>query len=84
MHHVPADNYSQICQALSEAMQLVPCTALVSDRLGEVVFQEYRRGELTVGLEWDIWSGFMVTAPSAESEPLVQEVADWLTKSEWR
>lgn len=84
MHHVPADNYSQICQALSEAMHLVPCSALVSDGLGEVCFQEYRRGEQTVGLEWDIWSGFMVAASSTESEPLVQEVADWLSKSEWK
>ncbi len=52
-----------------------------SDRLVgfDEAFRDFRLGELLVGLEWDIWSGFQVVAKSPQSEPLVERIAQFLT-----
>jgi hypothetical protein len=44
----------------------------------EEQFQEYMKDGNRVSLDWDVWSGFTVTALTGESESLVQEVGDWL------
>ena len=41
-------------------------------------FQEYSTDGMTVSIDWDTWSGFMVTALTTESEPLVRDIGDWL------
>lgn len=42
------------------------------------MFRDYSDGERTVGLEWDIWSGFIVVAKDSESETLVRQIAEYL------
>lgn len=41
-------------------------------------FQEFRGGRGVVDIAWDNWSGFMVTALTKDSEPLVREIGSWL------
>jgi len=62
--------------------ELAPHTAPVTNGY-DIVFQDYRRGEQILGLEWDNWTGFTVVAKSSASEPLVREIAAWLLKSQW-
>lgn len=82
MFRVPADSYCAVRDALVDSFRLVPDNPLVTNGF-DIVFQDFRRGELAVGLEWDNWSGFIVTAKTPESEPLVQEIASWLLGSFW-
>ena len=41
-------------------------------------FQEFSSADGTVSIEWDIWSGFTVTALDSDSEVLVEKVGVWL------
>jgi hypothetical protein len=42
-------------------------------------FQEFRNSEnKKIRIDWDIWSGFSVTALTSESEGLVNEIGHWL------
>jgi hypothetical protein len=42
------------------------------------VFQEFKNGNEVVGLEWDIWSGYIVNAKTKTAEPLVREIAGYI------
>jgi hypothetical protein len=70
---VAAADYPAVCRAITEAFDLVPAGELIIGP--EQLFWDFRRGEQVVGLEWDIWSEFMVVAKSPVSEPLVREIA---------
>ena len=47
------------------------------------MFWDFRRGEQVVGLDWDIWMQLMAVAKSEASEPLVRDIAAWLSSSRW-
>jgi hypothetical protein len=49
----------------------------------DIVFQDYRRGEQVVGLEWDNWTGFTVVSKSTSSESLVEEIGAWMSQDKW-
>jgi hypothetical protein len=82
MFRAPGDHYHAMCDAIAMAFDLVPEKSVITNGV-DVVFQDYRRGEQVVGLEWDNWSGFMVVAKTPDSESLVREIADWLLQSGW-
>jgi hypothetical protein len=78
----PADSYRSMCRAVAAKFGLSAKPGLVSNGY-DIVFQDYERGASVVGLKWDNWMGFTVVAQSTESEPLVQEIGDWLLESTW-
>lgn len=82
MSNVPARSYAEMCADISSRFRLNARGGLVSD-LVEVVFEDYGWGELRIGLEWDIWSGFIVVAKNPDSEQLVRDIADYLSHSPW-
>ena len=41
-------------------------------------FQEFKSGDLTVGLEWDNWSGYTIDAKNKEAEPMLREIANYI------
>lgn len=43
------------------------------------MFENYSDGQCSVGMDWDIWSGFIVTAHSKEAEPLVKAIGVFLS-----
>jgi len=43
-------------------------------------FQEYEKDGVSVSIDWDIWSGFTVTALTPESESIVNEIGEYLEK----
>jgi hypothetical protein len=71
-----------ICEALVAAFNLAPDTTLVTDGVA-LIYQDYRRGEDIIGLEWDSWCGFAVVAKEPKSESLVREIGNWLLQSPW-
>lgn len=73
---VEAADYPTACRAITEAFGLVP---IVGPVVGpDQMFWDFGREGQVVGLDWDIWMGFMTVAKSEASEPLIQDIASWL------
>ena len=73
--------YPAVCRSVADALSLVTAGDIVIGP--EQMFWDFRRGELVVGLDWDIWIDFMVVAKSEASEALVRDIAAWLGSSRW-
>ena len=81
MFRVPSSSYATICGEIVATFSLVPHVPLVVGFDG--VYSEHRRGGQIVGLDWDIWCGFTVTAKNEAAEPLVREIGAYLLESVW-
>ncbi len=79
MPGVESVDYPAVCRAVADAFALTPdgVPTIGPDQM----FWDFRRDELVVSLDWDIWMEFMVAARTDESEPLVREIAAWLSSS---
>lgn len=42
------------------------------------IFQSFKKGDDLIGLEWDNWSGYIVTAKTKSAEQLVREIAGYI------
>lgn len=78
---IEASEYPAACGEIADAFNLKPdeSPAVGPDQM----FCDFRRGEQVIALEWDNWMGFMVVAKTADSEPLVREIAAWLRATAW-
>ena len=76
-----AEDYPAVCRAVADAFRLTPDGSLIIGP--EQMFWDFRQDELVIGLDWDIWMGFMVVAKTERAEPLVGEIATWLGSSQW-
>lgn len=74
-------DYPAICRAIVDAFALTQVGQCIVGL--EQMFCEWRHGESVISLDWDIWMNFMVVANSAESEPLVRDIATWICESRW-
>jgi hypothetical protein len=81
MFRVPSGSYATICGEIIATFQLVPHVPLIVGFDG--IYGEHRRDEQIVGLDWDVWCGFTVTAKNEAAEPLVREIAEYLFASLW-
>ena len=82
MFRIPANDYPELCGAIVEEFHLSSGGPFVTNG-ADVLLSDFRSGEQIVGLDWDIWSGFIVTAKTVESEPLVRAIGAWLLRSHW-
>ena len=73
---IEADLYQMITRAVGEQFQLVPVGELVSGL--EERFQDFQHQRKVVGLEWDIWSGYIVIAKTTSAEKLVRKIAAYI------
>lgn len=77
-----ASDYPDVVDALEKHFLLEPRTERVQGL--DEMFQQFKRGNIELKLEWDIWSGFSVTAVSADAEHFIRRVAsfvkEWLRK----
>jgi hypothetical protein len=80
MFKSPAETYFAVCDAIVARFHLAPHGGMVAG--GEVVFQDFCHEEQIIGLEWDIWMGFMVVAKSKTSEGLVRSIGFWLLQNQ--
>jgi hypothetical protein len=78
---VSAADYPAVCRSIADALGLSPDGEIVFGP--DQMFWDFRRGEQTVSLDWDIWMEFMAVARSEPSEPLVRDIAAWLSSSQW-
>jgi hypothetical protein len=76
---VSAVGYPSMCRAIVDVFALTQDGELVIGP--DQMFWNWRRGEHVIGLDWDIWMGFMLVAKSTASESLVHEVAIWLCEN---
>jgi hypothetical protein len=70
---LPADQYAATCRELAGSLRLMPASEQVSSY--DCAFRDYTDGARIVGLEWDIWSGFIIVAQNVASESLVEELS---------
>ncbi|RPI58578.1 MAG: hypothetical protein EHM48_10005 [Planctomycetaceae bacterium] len=73
-----ADRYKSVCNVIVSKFGLKEKSAINVDPLGEIVFQEFESDGKTISLDWDIWSGFMVTASTSQAEELVQQIETFI------
>lgn len=76
---VPAVEFPSLCREIGEAFAIEIDTPVVGP---DQMFTESHRGNQIIGLDWDIWMGFMVVAKNVEAESLVREIAAWLIARE--
>ena len=76
---VEAKDYAAVCRGIADAFDLTPATDIVAG--AEQMFWDFRRDDLLIGLDWDIWMGLMAVAKSEASEPLLRDIAAWLTST---
>ena len=77
---IAASDYPATCRAIADELGLTPDGEFVVGP--DQMFWDFRRGSQVVGLDWDIWMGFMVVAKSDTSEPLVRDIAAWLNSKQ--
>ena len=79
--NIPMEMYSSLCQDIALAFGLSHDGVLVTNAV-DVAFMDFKSDLATVEMAWDNWSGFVVTAKSGESEPLIQRISEWFVNRE--
>ena len=79
IHAVASLEYANMATAVAKRFELKPMGDLVVGL--DEMFRDYTDRCSIVGLEWDIWSGFIVVAKTLESETLVNGIGEFLTES---
>src|SRR5262249_45477563 len=74
---VEAQEYPAVCRKIIDQFHLTQANELLVGP--DQMFWDFEQNGLLIGLDWDIWMDFMVVAKNEESEPLVREIAAWLT-----
>jgi hypothetical protein len=85
LSRAPYCNYRAICEDVCQKFGLQSTGSLIEGTAGSVdaSFQDFRKDNLTISLEWDNWTGFTVVATHPESEQLVHEIGEYLQQSKW-
>ncbi len=76
MFDVDSSDYPKYATRVVDVFDLSPTSELVIGL--DQMFRDYTDGKTTVGLDWDIWSGFMIVAKSPSAEPLVRKLGAYL------
>jgi len=76
-HNIEAALYSKITSEIVTQFNLEIASAKTTGL--DEVFQDFKRGNEVVSLEWDNWSGYIVNAKSKKAEPLVHEIAGYIS-----
>ena len=74
---IEADSYREVTEAVVEKFGLTTASGKISEY--DVAFQDFKQGNLIIGLEWDNWSGYTVVAKRTIAEPLVKEIASYIS-----
>jgi hypothetical protein len=76
MLEVDSLDYPKLAAHIVARFGLSPTSELIMG--SHEMFCDYTDGNCTVGLEWDNWSGFIVTAKTPEAESLVSSIGEFL------
>ena len=69
-------DYLKLTKEIVKEFNLEPVGDLIHSF--DDTFQDYKLNNFLIGLEWDIWSGYIVVAKSVESEKLAKDIAKLL------
>ena len=73
---IDAARYSYITDTIVKNYDLKEASKLV--RGFDEIFQEFKIDKKNIGLEWDIWSGYLVVAKNTPSEELARDIANFI------
>lgn len=75
--HIESGLYKKITSNVVARFNLEFASTKISGL--DEVFQDFKRGNDVIGLEWDNWSGYIVNAKTKTAEPLVREIAGYIS-----
>lgn len=75
-NEIDAGSYSQVTKAVVGNFKLEPANKIT--RGLDQIFQDFKQGSRVIGLEWDNWSGYIVSTKTKESESLAKEIANYI------
>lgn len=75
---IESKEYLILTNKIKEAFKLKEYSRLISGF--DEIFQDFRLYNQIIGLEWDIWSGYIIVSKNKEGEPLVREIAKFIEK----
>lgn len=76
-HSIDAGTYSKITKSVVVEFNLEPAGNKTTGL--DEVFQDFKTSNHVIGLEWDNWSGYIVNAKTKSAEPLVREIAGYIS-----
>ena len=75
---IKTNDYSKITQGVVKKFNLTTASTF---NIGiDEKFQDYKFGNLLIGLEWDIWSGYIVVAKNCDSEDIAKKIAEFINQ----
>lgn len=76
---IDSSSYPEVCRQVADHFKLKPLSELVIGN--DQMFWDFTNGKLTVELAWDNWLCFTITAKEPDAEPLIRQVAAFLSES---
>ena len=74
---IASNDYHKITQSVVKEFNLISHSVLTQGL--DETFQEFILNQSIVGLEWDIWSGYIVNAKNTNAEALVDKIASYIS-----
>ncbi|QQX82235.1 hypothetical protein JK628_10725 [Shewanella sp. KX20019] len=74
---ISSKDYHKITKSVVKEFKLIPHTELINGL--DETFQDFILNQSIIGLEWDIWSGYIVNAKNPEAELLVEKIAKYIS-----
>lgn len=74
---VAANDYAAVRGDIVNAFGLETASRLTTNGC-DIMFQDFKKNESVIGIEWDNWMGFILVAQNAEAEDLVRAIAQRL------
>ncbi len=76
---VSENSYADITQSIVQKFGLI--SAKKPSNCDDAIFHEFKQNDRDVSLEWDDWSGYVVTAKNHAAKPLAHEIAEFIYSS---
>lgn len=76
MSDEPASTYKDWCNKIRNEFNAKPIGIKISTF--DELFQDYKIGNVQIGIEWDNWSGLIVVEKSGDSEKLIRKIAEYI------
>jgi hypothetical protein len=76
---IDSSSFPEVCKKVAVHFNLKPSSELVVGL--DQMFRDLTDGTLTVELAWDNWCCFMVIPKEPNAEPLVRDIANFLSKA---
>lgn len=77
MFDVDSNDYPKLVTRIVEHFDLKPTSAMMMGP--DQLIGGYSDGKCSIGLDWDNWSGFFVTARTPDAESLVKSIGTFLS-----